>query len=277
MPEGPEVRIVAERLHKLLAGKKYVSITPIGGSIKSSTRPIHANFRDEIAKLNNIALRNDAQLKFTRVLSKGKYIYFELQLIHKLNGTESIGYKYIGNHLMLTGRWTDVPDNASVELVYEGGSIYFTDTRQFGYLEVLTQKELRNNLDQLGPNVLDTITIEQFKERINMRPRAAIASVLSDQSILSGIGNYLRSDILWKARIDPKRASVSFKESEWKALHAAVASVPQDSYKKGGSFDYVDDGKYKMLIYKKKEDPLGNKVTFETIGGQRVYKSSVQK
>jgi formamidopyrimidine-DNA glycosylase len=48
----------------------------------------------------------------------------------------------------------------------------------------------------------DSITFDTFYSRLNKKPKSKIAVALLDQNLISGIGNYLRCDILWYAKIN---------------------------------------------------------------------------
>jgi formamidopyrimidine-DNA glycosylase len=280
MPEGPEVKLKAKELSKALVGKIYSSVNIISGSIKNSEKSVYVDFRRQISILNKNAKRENIRIKFTKVQSKGKYLYFELHLSQRDTSTDtwkSIGYKYIGNHFMMTGKWSTQPvDDASVEFAYCSGNgntqseIFFSDPRGFAYMEVLTRDQITERLKELGPDILEGMPFELFKERFETRPRAALASVLSDQHVVSGIGNYLRSDILWKAKLAPRKTVNTLTDKQWQRLYDAAVDIPQKSYSEGGSGNYMN-GNYKMLVYKKDKDPKGNDVVRTKIGSQNVY------
>jgi formamidopyrimidine-DNA glycosylase len=63
-----------------------------------------------------------------------------------------------------------------------------------------------------------------------------------DQRKIAGIGNIYANEALWRAGIDPSRASRSLKASEVGVLRNEIVSVLQESIKlRGTSFrDYVD-------------------------------------
>lgn len=286
MPEGPEVRKTADMLSHALAGATLVKIRINGGAIKESNSHVHAGFRRAVASLNALAARENTKIKFTKVGSKGKYLYIEIQnllLDPATNSWKSIGYKYLGCHMMLTGKWlTDHPSRPGVEIRYRDPSsksdedvksMYFDDARRLGYLELLTRPQLNEILDSIGPDILGKMTPKTFRTRLSQSGRAALANALHNQQLISGIGNYLRSDILWTAGLAPDRKVITLNDAEWKKLYDASRSVSRESYNSGATSYYTGAHTpgYQFRVYKQTHDPKGNPVETKKYGGQTVY------
>jgi formamidopyrimidine-DNA glycosylase len=62
---------------------------------------------------------------------------------------------------------------------------------------------------------------------------SAKALLASDQRV-PGLGNGCVQDILWTARLHPRRKAASFTDAEWDGLYAAVRSVLRDMADRGG-------------------------------------------
>ena len=62
----------------------------------------------------------------------------------------------------------------------------------------------------------------------------ALGSLYLDQAFLAGNGNYLRSEILWSAGIEPLRKPASLTAAERAALAAATLRIARRSYRSGG-------------------------------------------
>jgi endonuclease-8/formamidopyrimidine-DNA glycosylase len=81
--------------------------------------------------------------------------------------------------------------------------------------EVLDAAGVQQVIDRLGPDpLIDDAEVgeERMLERIRRR-RVPIGLLLMDQSVLAGVGNVYRAEILFRARLDP---------------HALGASLPED-------------------------------------------------
>jgi formamidopyrimidine-DNA glycosylase len=277
MPEGPEVASRAKELAHLLVGKEYRKITIVSGAYKTKKDELHNNFRLAITTLNRLAQKQDVKMQFTRVGAKGKYLYFELQLFlqNPQSGKwESRGYKYIGTHFMMSGAWLEQPSkHTRVELEYGNDRVlYYDDTRDFGEIEILTKIQIQEKLNSLGPDILGKISEEQFREQLSKVSKSMIGSAIKDQSLVSGIGNYMRADILYRARISPRRKINSLDDKEWHALYESSRKVAQDSLAAGGTAAYnPQSGSYVPIIYGKSTDPKGNPIEKMAMGGQTLY------
>jgi endonuclease-8 len=72
--------------------------------------------------------------------------------------------------------------------------------------EFVTARELANHdvIAELGPDPLsDTFNAEQVIERMQAHGDIEIADVLLDQSVIAGIGNVFKSEVLFGARVNP--------------------------------------------------------------------------
>jgi formamidopyrimidine-DNA glycosylase len=117
----------------------------------------------------------------------------------------------------------------------------------------------------------DRVTDEQFAERLSKKPDWTIAAALMDQSLVSGVGNYVRAEALYRAQISPHRKISAIQSGELTRLKGAVQIVLQEAYKRRGASirDYRDPegdaGQYTQhfLVYNQAQDPHGNPVTKE--------------
>ena len=92
--------------------------------------------------------------------------------------------------------------------------------------EFVTARELANHdvVAELGPDPLsDTFNAEQAIQRMQAHGDMEIADVLLDQSVIAGIGNVFKSEVLFGARVNPF-AHVSQLTREQLAAIVAVAT-----------------------------------------------------
>lgn len=185
MSEGPEVRRVAQMLHKALAGETIRSVEPHHQALRAvlETAP-------------------DALIgrRIIRIYTLGKHILFELD-----NGA------HLHNHLLMFGSWriydldTAVPPDPRVmeiirtdthRAVLRGGSVM--ELLPAGGVE--THRSLKN----LGPDLLGaTFDEEQARANLKRHPDMEIGVALVQQEIMAGLGNYLKSEALFIARMNP--------------------------------------------------------------------------
>jgi len=163
--------------------------------------------------------------------------------------------------------------------------LLFNDQRKFGWIRVFNHKEILSLpfIKKLGPEPWD-IKDELFYEKLHKKNKP-IKTVLTDQDVISGVGNIYANDALWEAGIDPKKKAKSLtKEEAWK-LREALVKVLEEGIKLGGSTGkdrkYIDfegnSGKYleRSRVYErdklkcKRDD--GGIIEKIKIGGRGTY------
>lgn len=200
----------------------------------------------------------------TEVTCKGKFIYISL-------GDDC----HIFNTLGMTGSWSrDLRKHSRVLFeLDDGGEIYFNDMRNFGTLKLVNQKSaLEDKLASLGPDMLsEDVSLDLFRKRIK-RVNKTIVEALMDQSVISGVGNYLKSESLYFSKISPHRIASGLTDSEIETLCSVVKSVIRKSYETGGATIYTFSGfegqkgdySRRFAAYNQSKDPAGRTVKRET-------------
>jgi len=106
-------------------------------------------------------------------------------------------------------------------------------------IEVLTEQGLIRHpfLARLGPDILDPeLTTDAVLERLVSRAfrDRALASLYLDQGFLAGIGNYLRSEILWAARANPKMRPSQLSAAALRSIAKQTLVISRRSYRTRG-------------------------------------------
>lgn len=243
MPEGPEVKIITDNLQKLISNQKLLEVNILSGRYtKSSVQGI------ELLNFPN---------KCQRVYCKGKLIIFELD--NELT---------VWNTLGMSGKWTKKKSkHARVEFVFENNTIYFDDVRNFGTLKVSqSSKDLNKKLKSLGPDMLsEEVLPDVFLRRIKKYPLKQICQVIMDQKIISGVGNYIKAEALYDAKISPMRMCGTLSYDEIRNLQASIVKIMKESYRVGGNslknYNNIHGkaGHYVnyLKVYGKEKDPDG--------------------
>ena len=191
---------------------------------------------------------------YPRIFCHGKNIFIE-----KRNG------EFIYNHLGLTGWWTfnhstEPEEYEKAQLTHGDKVAHFTDPRGFGKFKILSKAQVEAKLKSLGPDI-NGITEAALTAALQSRPRSMIGAAIMDQKTLSGIGNYLRAEILYMAKIDPRRKIASITNNEYHKLYKTLKKIFNESVNET----------YTIKVYEKTKDPHGNKVKTEKIGGRTLY------
>jgi formamidopyrimidine-DNA glycosylase len=271
MPEGPEVTIIAKGLNHLLKGKQIVS-----WEINTKSR-YHKKAPDGFPEFNNELASIDG-LKVKEVSNKGKFIYWTFN-----NGT--VLFQTLG----MSGGWFHHnKGNSGIVITYLSGKqiqkLYYDDQRRFGTLKFFVDPqqaklELEKKLRTIGPDMLNDTKFTKTEFITRMRKKTLqhknITRVITDQKVISGIGNYLKAESLYTARINPHKEVGSITNDELGSLFKAMKSKIVGSYKVGGAsirhYSDIDDIKgtyeFNMEVYGRKKDPHGRVVIAEKIAG----------
>ena len=86
-----------------------------------------------------------------------------------------------------------------------------------------SKDDLEKKLKELGPDMFEKeTTFEIFKKAVKAKGKWNITKVLMDQKIISGVGNYMRADILYLSKISPFREISSLDNSDLKNIYKKV-------------------------------------------------------
>ena len=165
---------------------------------------------------------------------------------------------------------------------------YFYDQLSFGTLKAVEDDDgsmtvLKKKLSELGPDLLDSkTTFEVFKTQITkgVNKKKPIGNVIVNQKLVSGVGNYLRADALWMAKISPFRKVEDVTDKEMEILYWSIISLIWGDYNfkegmKRGVIKYKVPENYKkdFFIYRQEKDINGNKIIKEELyeGSQKRF------
>jgi formamidopyrimidine-DNA glycosylase len=203
-------------------------------------------------------------------------------LIHLEGGWLMLVHQKMTGHFLI-GRWklqeggaapvspraiVADPYNHHVHLVFDlddGRQIGLSDVRKFAKLLFGTREEVEAlpELTRLGPDALDpSLTVLQFRTIVKSQGRA-IKQALMDPFIIAGIGNIYSDDILWRARVHPKRPAKNLSPAELARIFRAMREVLAKAVALRGTStsDFRDtagqEGGYTghRLVYRRKGEP----------------------
>ena len=254
MPEGPEVAYMAYMLQKKFRGARLKKITISGGRYKRHGAPV--GFKPFLGNL---------PLIIRLFGNKGKLFYIEF------TGFDQVLVVTLG----LTGHFVMEKSRHSHYLFETSkGTFYMEDMRNFGTISLMSRERLEKRLKKLGPDMLGTrkeISFGLFRERMRLpkNRQKQIAVVLLDQTVVCGVGNYVRSEAFYQARILPFALVKSLSDRELKRLYLALRKILQKAFryaKQKGKF-------YRLFqVYKQSETAKGEKVLHKRdAGGRYLY------
>jgi formamidopyrimidine-DNA glycosylase len=268
MPEGPEVRRYGQSLAKAVSQKTLQQINVLSGRYTKKMIPgIHDILDDLPAKVTGVGVH-------------GKFLYWMLN-----------NDFYVWNTLGMTGHWSpEKRKHSRVEFcLSDGTKVYFNDQRNFGTLKFVRGRYyLLQKLNSLGPDMLaNDVSDDVFIEKLRRKSTWPITKAIMNQSVVSGVGNYVKADALWLSCLSPHRTVDSLTNEDLTLLNKSIKKVLRESYNHGGatirSYENFDGslGEYtqRFLVYNQKKDPHGNEVTKEKTADGRTthWVPSVQR
>jgi formamidopyrimidine-DNA glycosylase len=290
MPEIVEVKIFSDFIYKNVGNTKLLNINILNGRYKT-----HGPF-DNYNKLIDML-----PLKLLNVKTKGKFMYmaFDSNIFIGITLGLSGGYfykknnsdKYIhGYNNEIIGSTIEnnyiknALDHLNIEFQFENGSIFFYDQLSFGTIKIFESvEEIEKKLKTLGIDIMDpNTTVKMFIDKITKKTNQnkEIGLILLNQKLISGVGNYLRADALWLSKISPFRLVKKLSNNELELLFNNIRLLTWSTYDydEGVKLKIIDkknklpvNYKNEFLVYDRKTDILGNKITKELLGERHIY------
>lgn len=218
-----------------MVGKKFLSIKILDKKIfpKDSEKIIDKNILDVDRRAKLVVF------KFTDKIDMVVHLKMTGQFIYKDNKT-----KLAGGH-QSDELFDDVP-NKHTRVIFElpkGAMLYYNDLIRYSWIKIMPDEDFhRLSEAEYGPEPLsDNFTEPVFKELVSKK-KSNIKKFLTDQKQIAGIGNIYADEILYDAKIDPRRLTADLKEDEIKMIYYSIKKILKLGVQHQGSSikDYVN-------------------------------------
>ena len=244
MPEGPEVKIMSDFLNNHFQYEVITEILPITKYFKTKYSSVTKVLRDELIgeKINSFTI--------------GKRTYIPLA-----------NKQYYQYHLGMTGYWSKIlTKHSHYKLSSKNKELYFCDIRKFGKHDISLDTNLIWDIalhDSLKKDY--DINSHYYFLTKSINKRRNICNILLDQKLFPGIGNYLKSEILYKSEIHPDAKWGQISKVQIYRMLKNSKTLCRRSYQNGGAElkDFRNPQKkssFDLDVYAKKIDPFGNAV-----------------
>jgi formamidopyrimidine-DNA glycosylase len=227
MPELPEVETVRRTLLRHVQGRKITSV---------EVRDSRLRVRVPRGSLSRLVVGRE----ITGVRRRAKYLLVDVD-----------GGAAVLLHLGMSGRLRimakDDQHRKHDHVVFgldDGHRLCFNDARRFGLVlpirpgEEATQPQLRH----LGIEPLDGGLDAETMWRVSRGLTKPVKNYLLDGTRIVGIGNIYACEVLFAARLSPKRPVGRLTVVEWRRLTKAITRTLDDAIDKGGTTlrDFLD-------------------------------------
>ncbi len=266
MLEIPESATLARQIIETLSGKKISKVE-------------NANSPHKFAFYNGDPLDYPRLLTGKTVVSaKGHGMFVDILFDENTNLT--IGD---GTNIRYYTSWDELPPKHQLLLEFEDGSrIVFTVAMYgaiFAYQGVLDNSYHRGSLNSISP--LEERFDEAYFSQLlkNQKKILSAKALLATEQRIPGLGNGVLQDILFQARIHPKRKMSTFSDFEKNELFHSLKMTLRSMTEKGGRDTekdlYGKPGGYKSLLSKNTLDKpcphCGDTLVKEAYLGGAVY------
>ena len=270
--ELPEAKILADQMNKVLRGK----------CIKSYDL-------QNYERLQRIGMMDKDLSTFERILnqhiisviSRGNVI--RLKLSDKMNLILAPEY---GGTIFYLARIHSVPSKYHLKVTFDDDTLLTVRLTSMGLIHAATDNELQKlyvyqrDFNENVASPLDPeFTLEQFSQLLSQRNTMLKPVLVGKDAIVVGLSNSAFQDILYRARLHPKRKAAKLSEEEKQRLYDAMRFVLRERIDKKGKnlfYDlYRNQGGYTPAMgpHMKQEtcQTCGTRIMKLSVGGGSVY------
>jgi formamidopyrimidine-DNA glycosylase len=231
--ELPEAKILAKQMSKELLGKQVKSI--------------HLQHYE---KLQKIGMLNKDIKAFDQLIdgivesttSRGNGIRLKLN-----NGVNLILAPEYGGRVFFRKRKEDITGKFHLKVDFADGSALTVRLTSMGLIHVIRDDALehsyifRRDFNPDVPSPIDPeFTSERFVELLSGKNRMLKSVLVGKDAIVVGLSNSAFQDIIYRARLHPKRKAAELTKEEAQALYDALTFVLLERIRLGGKDKFLD-------------------------------------
>lgn len=263
MPEGPEIKRIADAMTRAVGGQ-------IAQKVEFDSKRFK-RYEDELEGK-----------KIVSITPRGKAMLVDFE-----------GGVHVYAHLQLYGRWYFEKDGKrpkrAVKFAVHGPewSAYLCSTNNIAVLETPDLAE-HKYLSNLGPDALDeNVTVEDVIAllRSDDWKKKPVGKLLQEQSFIAGVGNYLRSEILFVCGLRPQAVPARMDDDALEDFAQKILYITRRAYELEGVVtpdDYIAEQKaagakrdaYRFHVYKREGKPCiqcGGAIELSEYSSRRIF------
>jgi endonuclease VIII len=257
MPEGHTLHRLA-RLHQRKFGRAPVIVSSPQG-----------RFADGAAAVNGRVLK--------KASAWGKHLFHHYE-----------GGRVVHVHLGLYGKFSEVelpmPLPVGQVRMRMVGADFGSDLRGPTVCELIDQAEVDDVIARLGPDPLRRDADGSLAWARITKSRRPIGALLMDQTVIAGVGNVYRNELLFRHRIDPYRLGVNIDEGEFDAMWTDLVALMAIGLRRGKiiTIDREDDrglpsyapGRPRTWVYRRAGEPCrvcGTEIRTAVLEGRNLF------
>lgn len=231
--ELPEAHILSTQMRKVLVGKviqaydlqNCQSLQKIGCVNKDAS-----------------AFNNLVGGKVVSVVSRGNVIVVKLS-----NEWNLVLAPEYGGILRFHKNEESLPKKLHIKLGFQDGTALTVSLTGLGCIQAVAVADLPNNYmykrdfsKNVSPLDAKTFTLERFLTDLAAKTVNVKAALVGKDAVLVGVSNSAFQDVIYRAKVHPKRNVSSLSNTEKTALYKAITHLVHERIQKGGKDNFVD-------------------------------------
>jgi len=270
--ELPEAKILSEQMNRALKDKRI--------------RSYHLRDCERLQKIGFInrdikAFDQLVNRKVESVTSRGNAIRMELD-----EGMNIILFPEYGGEVFYHSSGTTVPEKYHLKIDFVDKTALTVRLTSMGGIQVLKDAQLKSSYvfkRDFNPEILSPVdedfTFERFSKLLVKNNKALKTVLVGKDAVVVGLSNSVFQDIIYRAKLHPKRKASELKPHEQKALYTAVRLVLQERIRLNGKGQFFDlhrnQGRYTPAMgpnmRKQKCPACGTIIEELSLGGGKVF------
>ncbi len=214
MPEGPEIHREADIIRDAIASETCIYVYFYHEHLKPYEQDLPGK-----------------EILSVEAFGKGLVITFQKDY-HLFSHNQLYGKWYIKP----AGEYPSTNRELRVEIRTNNRSALLYSASEIEVHQNSDSLKEQSYLSKLGPDLLKDITVDEITKlcKEDRFRRKMFASLLLDQSFLSGVGNYLRTEILFHAGIHPSDKPKDFPDKVLLQFAKSALTITHRAYQTGG-------------------------------------------
>jgi formamidopyrimidine-DNA glycosylase len=243
--ELPEAKILAEQMNKELVGKRVRSY-----SLKDYERLQRIGFINKDLKAFDQLVNEEVK----SVVSRGNAMHVKL-----VNGANLILSPEYGGIILYHKNTATAPVKYHLRINFKDESALTVRLTSMGGIHVLKDSDLTKSYvfrRDFNPEIRspadEEFTFELFSKLLADNNTALKSVLVGKDAVVVGLSNSAFQDILYRARLHPKRKASELTASEKQSLYNAIQQVLKERIRLGGKDQFTDlygrQGRYKPAM-----------------------------
>jgi formamidopyrimidine-DNA glycosylase len=270
--ELPEAQILAEQMSKELLHKQIKSF--------------HLQYYQKLQRIGFVnkdvkAFDQLVNRKVESIISRGNVIRVKLDL-----GLNLILAPEYGGRILYHTSGSTVPNKFHLKLNFSDDTSLTVALTGMGVIQILKDDELKRSYvykrdfsELTSPVDEREFTHERFSKQLAEKKVNIKSSLVGKDAIIVGLSNSAFQDILFRAKIHPKRKASELSEDERHALYDAIKVMINERIRLGGKDQFVDlygnQGRYTPVMGPNMDGKTcivcGTSIEKLSLGGGQVY------